>query len=77
MQVFEDFTYHRQWLNGDQWALEFSARVGELSLKGIDLMQFNEAGQIVNFEVMVRPLNGVQVLGAEMARRLAEQGIQF
>lgn len=40
-------------------------------------MQFNEAGQIVNFEVMVRPLNGVQVLGAEMARRLAEQGIQF
>lgn len=77
MQVFEDFTYHRQWLNGDQWALEFSARVGELSLQGIDLMQFNEAGQIVNFEVMVRPLNGVQVLGAEMARRLAEQGIQF
>lgn len=77
MQVFEDFAYHRQWLNGNQWALEFSARVGDFSLKGIDLMQFNEAGQVVNFEVIVRPLNGVQALGAEMARRLAAQGIQI
>ena len=40
-------------------------------LKGIDLIQFNEQGQIVDFEVMVRPLSGLQALGEEMGKRLA------
>lgn len=51
--------------------LEFSARVGERQIKGIDLICFDEAGKIVEFEVMVRPMSGLQALGEEMARRLA------
>lgn len=70
IEVFSDFTYHRQWVTGDQWALEFSARVGDLSLKGIDLIQLGSDGRIVDFEVLIRPANGLQALGAEMARRL-------
>jgi hypothetical protein len=77
IEVFEDFEYHRQWLDGTRWALEFSARVGDLSVKGIDLFQFHEAGQIIDLEVMMRPLNGVQALGAEMRRRLAEKGLDI
>ncbi|MNP64697.1 hypothetical protein D3C76_1602140 [compost metagenome] len=50
--------------------LEFSARVGEKELKGIDMIRFNEQGRIVEFEVMVRPLSGLQALGEEMGRRL-------
>ncbi|MNC50555.1 hypothetical protein D3C75_998010 [compost metagenome] len=50
--------------------LEFSARVGEKELKGIDMIRFNEQGKIVEFEVMVRPLSGLQALGEEMGRRL-------
>jgi len=71
--VFEDFTYHRQLVSEDgrSVVLEFSARVGERSLKGIDLIAFNADGLIVDFEVMVRPLNGLQALGAEMGARLA------
>ena len=30
-QVFEDFAYHRELINGRNWALEFSARIGDLS----------------------------------------------
>jgi hypothetical protein len=50
--------------------LEFSARVGDKQLKGIDMIRFDEQGKIVDFEVMVRPLSGLQALGEEMGRRL-------
>lgn len=71
--VFEDFKYHRELATADGLSvvLEFSARVGDKQLKGIDLIRFNESGQIVEFEVMVRPLRGLQALGEEMGRRLA------
>ena len=36
--------------------LEFSANVGDKSLKGIDMIRFNEQGKIVDFEVMIRPM---------------------
>ena len=70
--VFEDFTYHRELASADglNVVLEFSARVGEKQLKGIDMIRFNEQGKIVDFEVMVRPLSGLQALGEEMGRRL-------
>lgn len=75
IHVFEDFAYHRQLVsdNGRDVVLEFSAKVGGKDLKGIDLIAFDEDGRIREFEVMVRPMSGLQALGAEMARRLAEQ----
>lgn len=73
MTVFEDFAYHRELVSEDGLSvvLEFSARVGDKNLKGVDLIAFNADGKIVDFEVMVRPLNGLQALGAEMGARLA------
>ncbi len=72
LTVFEDFTYHRQLASEDGLSvvLEFSARVGEKNLKGIDLIQFDAQGRITDFEVMIRPFNGLQALGAEMGARL-------
>lgn len=73
LKVFQDFTYHRTLASEDglNVMLEFSARVGDKSLKGIDLIAFDEQGRIIDFEVMVRPFNGLQALGAEMGARLA------
>ncbi|MBC9250111.1 polyketide cyclase [Pseudomonas alcaligenes] len=73
LQVFQDFAYHRELASADGLSvvLEFSARVGERELKGIDMIRFDEAGKIVEFEVMVRPMSGLQALGEEMGRRLA------
>ncbi|PCE26118.1 polyketide cyclase [Paraburkholderia acidicola] len=72
LQVFEDFTYHRQPASDDglNVVLEFSARVGDKNLKGIDFIRFDEAGKIVEFEVMVRPLSGLQALGEQMGARI-------
>ena len=75
IDVFEDFQYHRELASDDGLSavLEFSARVGARNLKGIDLIRFDAQGLIVDFEVMVRPLSGLQALGEEMGRRLAGQ----
>jgi 2,4-dienoyl-CoA reductase (NADPH2) len=51
--------------------LEFSAKVNGKELKGIDMIAFDDDGKIVDFEVMVRPMSGLQALGDEMAKRLA------
>ena len=70
--VFEDFNYHRELADTDglNAMLEFSARVGDKQLKGIDLIRFDADGLIVDFEVMVRPLSGLRALGDEMGRRI-------
>ncbi|WP_321884930.1 nuclear transport factor 2 family protein [Paraburkholderia bannensis] len=72
--IFEDFTYHRQFSSADglDIVLEFSASVQDKQLKGIDMIRFDEEGRIVEFEVMIRPFNALQVLGAEMGARLAQ-----
>jgi hypothetical protein len=72
LTVFEDFSYHRQFATADGLSavLEFSARVGDKTLKGVDLVQFDTEGRIIDFEVMIRPFNGLQALGAEMGARL-------
>ena len=73
LKVFQDFAYHRELASADGLSvvLEFSAKVGERELKGIDMIRFDEAGKIVEFEVMVRPMSGLAALGEEMGRRLA------
>jgi hypothetical protein len=73
LKVFQDFAYHRELASADGLSvvLEFSAKVGGRELKGIDMIRFDETGKIVEFEVMVRPMSGLQALGEEMGRRLA------
>jgi len=72
--VFEDFVYGREFhaADGLNVVLEFSARIGERQLKGIDMIRFDEAGRIVEFEVMIRPFNALQTLGEEMGKRLGQ-----
>jgi hypothetical protein len=71
VQAFSDFRYHRTFIGGERdVVLEFSAKVGDKELKGIDMIRFDDTGRIADFEVMVRPASGLQALGAEMARRM-------
>jgi len=72
VQVFENFSYHREFLSedGNNVVLEFSANVGDKKLKGIDMIQFNDEGQIIDFEVMIRPKSGLEALAIEMGQRI-------
>ena len=73
LTVFEGFTYHREFASADglNVVLEFSASVAGKQLKGVDLIRFDAAGLIVEFEVMIRPASGLQALGEAMGKRLA------
>lgn len=75
IDVLENFTYHREFTSDDglNVVLEFSANVGDKLLKGADFVRFDENGKIVDFEVMIRPLNGLQALGLEMGKRLGHK----
>lgn len=72
-QVFENFTYHRSFVgdDGNSAVLEFSATVNGKQLKGIDMLRFDAEGKILEFEVLVRPLSGLQALAEEMGKRMA------
>jgi hypothetical protein len=74
VQIFENFRYHRTFIAGSHdVALEFSANIGKWQLKGIDLIKFNDAGEMVEFEVMVRPIKALQALGEEMGNRIGPE----
>jgi hypothetical protein len=73
-QVFENFAYHRTFICGARdVALEFSATVGKWQLKGVDLIKFNDVGEMIEFEVMVRPIKALAALGEEMGNRIGPE----
>ena len=74
VQIFENFRYHRTFIAGSHdVALEFAANIGKWQLKGIDLIKFNEAGEMTEFEVMIRPIKALAALGEEMGNRIGPQ----
>ena len=74
VQIFENFRYHRTFISGPHdVALEFSANIGELDLKGIDLVKFDSEGKIVEFEVMIRPFKALQALSTQMSDRIGPE----
>lgn len=55
--------------------LLFKASVNGKEIHGIDLLQFDEAGLIKEFTVMVRPQSAVQALGAAVLAGLVADGL--
>ena len=73
--VFEEFRYIREVIDGKDCVLEFEARIGVLTMRGVDIISFNDEGQVEEFEVMIRPMNALEVLGTEMTKRLEAKGL--
>ena len=74
VQIFENFRYHRTFVAGSHdVALEFAANIGKWQLKGIDLIRFNESGEMVEFEVMIRPIKAPAARGKEIGNRIGPQ----
>lgn len=69
--VMEDFRYLRHFGSSTGYVLEFSARVGDDEIVGVDLVEFNQEGKITDFMVMMRPAHVVLNLSAEAGKRLA------
>ena len=66
----DTFRYVREVVGPSDAALEFQAEVDGISVNGVDLIRWDEAGRIVDFKVMVRPLKAVNLLHTQMRAML-------
>jgi len=62
--------YRRQWYAEHNAVLEFEASLDGLDVHGVDMLQWNDDGQLVGFTVMVRPIRGLEKLIEKMAAQL-------
>lgn len=68
----DSFHYVRE-IRGERDALlEFELALDGVAVNGIDLIRWNDAGQITDFKVMVRPLKAIQAVQQKMAELLAK-----
>ena len=50
--------------------LEFETYIDDISVNGVDMIEWNEDGKICNFKVMIRPFKAVQKVQEKMIEAL-------
>ena len=65
------FRYVREILGPTDAMLEFETEVDGILVNGVDIIKWNDAGQIIEFKVMIRPLKAVNVIHERMGAMLA------
>jgi len=66
----ESFRYVREIVGPGDAALEFQVEIDGIAVNGIDLIKWNDAGRIVEFKVMIRPLKAINLIHQKMAAML-------
>ena len=66
-----EFRYVREIVGSHDAMLEFETVMDGVTVNGVDLIHWNDDGQITDFKVMVRPLKGMQAVHQRMAEMLA------
>lgn len=68
----DSFRYTRMFDCGDKAVLEFETMMDGILVNGVDMIEWNADGQIIDFKVMVRPLKAIQTVHAAMGAMLAK-----
>jgi hypothetical protein len=68
------FRYLGEWRAERSAILEFACEIDGTAINGIDMVWWNEAGQITTFKVMVRPLKAMNLLHRLMGEQLMTAG---
>lgn len=68
----DTFTYVREVIGESDAVLEFTAEVQGLHINGVDMIRWNDAGEIIDFKVMVRPLKAINLLHGLMGQMLTQ-----
>jgi hypothetical protein len=64
------FRYTREVLSGHDAVLEFESEVQGKYVNGVDIIRCDDEGKIVEFRVMIRPLQAVNLMHQQMAAML-------
>ncbi|MES1936554.1 nuclear transport factor 2 family protein [Salinisphaera hydrothermalis] len=72
LRVFgtDSFHYVRELRSDHDAVLEFELILDGIHINGVDMIQWNEAGLITDFKVMLRPLKAVNLIHEKMAAML-------
>ena len=66
------FRYIGEAVGENSAVLEFETELQGIYLNGVDMIKWNDAGKIIEFKVMVRPLKAInmvhQLMGAELQK---------
>lgn len=76
-EAFEDFTYDKEWIDGQDLLLEFTAHVGQTELRGIDRITLNNDNKLQTLEVMIRPFNALVTMAEHVTNYFEKHGKQF
>ena len=66
----DKFSYVREVVDGLDTILEFETFIDDIAVNGVDMIRWNEEGKIVDFKVMVRPLQAIHILQQKMSEAL-------
>jgi hypothetical protein len=71
-QVFfnETFEYVRQVVGPFDAVLEFQVVIDGVTVNGVDMINWDADGRIVDFKVLVRPLKAINLIHQKMAATL-------
>jgi hypothetical protein len=64
------FRYVREIAGTSDAMLEFETEIDGIQVNGVDLIKWNDEGQIVEFKVMIRPLKAINLVHQRMAAML-------
>jgi hypothetical protein len=68
------FRYTKQVLAGDTAVLEFETTIDGTYVNGVDIIRVNDRDKIVEFRVMIRPLQAINAVHAQMRSMLQKLG---
>ena len=63
-------------LDGDTAVLEFETTIDGKYVNGVDIIRCDDAGRIVEFRVMIRPLQAVNAVHRQMGEALEKMQSQ-
>ena len=67
----ESFRYVQELTGPREAALEFEVEIDGISVNGIDLIEWDDEGKIVEFKVFIRPLKAINLIHQKMAALLS------
>ena len=70
----QKFKYTREIHDGMNSVLEFETYIDDISVNGVDMIEWNKEGKISNFKVMIRPFKAVQKVQEKMVEALESLG---
>lgn len=66
----DSFRYVREVIGDSDAVLEFETEIDGIAINGVDMIKWNDEGQIIEFKVMIRPLKAINLIHQKMGELL-------